>query len=51
MGYETPDKGDLVSKVLSFKSHANNMKMGPTMGEFTIITPNKISLKVFLPSG
>ena len=49
--YEASNRGDLVSKVLSFKLHANKMKMGQTMDEFTVIIPNKISLKVFLLSG
>ena len=51
MCYEASNRGDLVSIVLSFKLHANKMKMGQTMDGFTIIIPNKISLRVFLLSG
>ena len=49
--YEASNRGDLVSIVLSFKLHANKMKMGQTMDGFTVIIPNKISLRVFLLSG
>ena len=51
--YEAPNKGDLISIVLSFKLHANKVKMGPTMNRFTVISnyPNKMSLRVFLIFG
>ena len=49
--YEASNRGDLVSKVLSFKLYENKMKMGQTMDGFTVIIPNKISLRVFLLSG
>ena len=51
VGYEAPNRRHLVSKVLSSKLHANKVKMGPTMSGFIVITPNKISLRVFLLSG